>query len=55
MKVIAADDQYDDGEDDEEPRAGPGVLHQELAKDPIGTGEAASHTCTAVCMIAIEK
>ena len=44
MKVIAADDEKDDGEDDEEARAGPGVLHQQLAEDPIGAGEAASNT-----------
>ena len=55
MKVIAADDEKDDGEDDEEARAGPGVLHQQLAEDPIGAGQATSNACTAVCMIAIEK
>ena len=28
MKVITADEEEEDGEGDEEPRAGPGVLHQ---------------------------
>ena len=44
MKVIAADDEDDDGQDNEEPRAGPGVLHQQLAEDPVGAGEATSNT-----------
>ena len=44
MKVIAADDEDDDGEDNEEPRAGPGILHQQLAEDPVGAGETSSNT-----------
>ena len=44
MKVITADEEEEDGEGDEEPRAGPGVVHQELAEDPIGAGEATSNT-----------
>ena len=44
MKVIAADDEDDDGQDNEEPRAGPGVLHQQLAENPVCAGEATSNT-----------
>ena len=44
MKVIAADEEEEDGEEDEEPRAAPGVLHQQLAEDPVGAGEATGNT-----------
>ena len=43
VKVIGADEEKDDWKDDEEPGAGPGVLHHQLAEDPVDAGQAAGH------------